>query len=255
MAYGEGLGNNSTNNLGQPLGASGGGMLSEPSAPWYSKLGSSIKDNPALYGSAAGGLLAKLFGGHQQSPMDAANPYFNQMGSTLQQYLSPYIQHGQEAYGHLMDLGGDYRNLISDPTSIMKQIGAGYQQSPGYQNTLNQAMVAAGNQAAAKGLLGTPLQRQQDQTIAANLANQDYNNYMQRALGQYQMGLQGEQGLEGGLYSQGRESAGDLASALASIQAAQAQMAAQQQEAQNQGDSSFWGKLGGAAMSALSSLL
>ena len=52
-------------------------------------------------GLLGGGLLSGLGSlfGDNSNPANAAMPYLNQISPLLQQYLSPYINQGQSAYG------------------------------------------------------------------------------------------------------------------------------------------------------------
>ena len=144
-----------------------------------------------------GGLgLGALFGGSEGSAAPEAGGYLSQIQQMLPQYFKPYQQ-------------------MLDPTALMSKIGAGYQQSPGYQFQLGQAMKGIGQAAAAGGMAGSPMQQQQAAQTATGLANQDYYNYLNQALGLYQTGAGGYRGL-------GED--------LSSILMSQAQLAQLQQE-------------------------
>lgn len=138
--------------------------------------------------------IAGSFLSHQNNinPAEAASPFFNQIPGTIKPYYDPYISAGKESLGSLM---GQYRNLINDPESMLKKVGRGFQQSPGYQYQFNQAMNASNNAAAAGGMLGTPFHQQNSATLANNLANQDYYNYLGNVLGLYDKGLGGMEGI------------------------------------------------------------
>lgn len=168
-------------------------------------------------------------------PSKKAMPYFKQIPGQTAPYYDPYISRGQTSfyqmtdeakklmqglpdlqkqYGSLTGMGPEvqnqYMNLIKDPTSIMNQIGEGYQASPGYQYQVDQATNAANRAAAAGGMLGSPEEQSYLAKDITGLANQDYYNYMNQALGQYGTGLQGATNLYGlglqgqqGLYNQG----------------------------------------------------
>lgn len=156
------------------------------------------------------GFLSGLFGGGDYTnPADAAKPYLDQIPGVLQQYYSPYVDSGKRALG---TLEGQYNDLISDPNSKFSQFASQFSQSPGYQFQYNQGMNAANNAAASGGMLGTPYHQQNASSMASNLANQDFYNYMKNILGMYgqglggmeginQLGFQGAQGLAGGLSS------------------------------------------------------
>lgn len=147
----------------------------------------------------------------------------SQIPGMLPQYFKPYEQ-------------------MLDPSTLMSQIGSHYQQSPGYQFSLNQALKGVGQAATAGGMAGSPQQQQQAASAAQGLASQDYGNYMQQALRLYTTGAGGYRGL-----------GEDLASNLMS----QAQLQQLQQEerdkAKEQRHSDIWGTIGtigGAAATA-----
>ncbi len=138
------------------------------------------------------GMFDSIFGSGGSDPSKKAMPYLQQVPGTVSPYYQPYINAGGNA---LNTLQGQYTNLINNPGGELNQIGSSYQQSPGYQFALQQALYGANNASAAGGMAGSPQGIQNDETLATNLANQDYYNYLNHALGLYGMGIQGEQGL------------------------------------------------------------
>ena len=169
--------------------------------------------NPSTLSAFAG-----LFGGGQNTQYassQAAMPYLNQIGQQIPQYFNPYINAGQQAlpalqhqYGQLLGQGAGIMNqnnqLMNNPGGVMNRIGAGFQQSPGYQFSVNQALGAANRAASAGGMLGSPMEQQNIAGTVTGMANQDYYNYLnhgmsmydtglQNATNMYGMGLQGEQ--------------------------------------------------------------
>ncbi|UCE38414.1 MAG: hypothetical protein JSW00_04080 [Thermoplasmata archaeon] len=208
--------------------------------------GSNLTSELGGIGGALGGLLGGMFGGGQ-SPMDAYNQYASGIPGTLEQYLSPYTQMGQQMIPQMQGL---YGGLVSDPTKVMSQIGSQYQQSPGYQYEMGQAMNAANQAAAAGGMAGTPAAQQQAQQTAQGLASQDYQNFMNQGLNLYGQGLTGLQGLE----TQGFQGAQSLAQALAQAQQAQAMMAAAQAQQKQNESSGFLGGIGSIAGSLISKI-
>jgi hypothetical protein len=183
----------------------------------------------AQLGAGLGGLLAPMFG-TMGNPMEAANPYMNQANAYLkktpgyvQQYLDPYANAGKQAMGTLQ---GQYRNLLSDPNSMLAKMGAGYQQSPGYQYNVDQATQASNNAAAAGGFIGSPQQQQQLAQQIGGIASQDYNQYLNNVMGLYGQGLQGM----GGINQMGYGAAQGATGTLADMLKAQAQNAQSQAE-------------------------
>lgn len=144
----------------------------------------------SLFGAGAG----FLGGGKYKDPSKAAFPYLNQIPGILANTASPYSSAG---VGALPTLQSQFGGLSQDPGARLNQIGAGYHESPGYNFAVQQAMQAARNAAASQGLAGSPQHEQQSAQLASNLANQDYNNWLQQALGLYGTGLSGEQNIYG----------------------------------------------------------
>lgn len=192
------------------------------------------------------GFFDGLFG-KGSNPADAAMPYLNQISGQANQYLDPYFQAGK---GSIPGLQEQYGKLLGDPGALMNKIGGSYQQSPGLQFAIKQAMQGAGHAAAAGGMAGSPQHEQQNMGLANDLASQDYNNWMGNALGLYGAGLQGQQGL----YSGGLQAGNSMADMIAQQLAQQANMAFRGQQEKNSQNNSFWGglgKLGGAALGGL----
>ena len=188
-------------------------------------------------GTGVGALLAQLFGGHQPNPADAAIPYLNKIPGNLSRYLSPYVGSGQNA---LSTLQGQYGGLINNPSSMLAGFGKNFQEDPGYQWNLKQGENAITNAAAAGGMAGSPMHQQQAGQLASNLANQQYQNYLQNVMGLYGQGMAGEQGLNQ-LGFQGSE---DMAQGLAQALMQQANLAYAGQANQNQqqgGTAGAWG--------------
>jgi hypothetical protein len=174
--------------------------------------------------------------GFGSDPSKDAMKYFDKIPGTVKPYYDPYIEAGQRQLPGLED---QYKQLMNDPGARMNQIGAGYQQSPGFQFALQQALQGSGNAAAAGGMAGSPMHEQQNMGIATNLANQDYNQYLQNAIGLYGQGLQGSQGL----YNTGFNASTGLADILANNLANQGNLAYSGAANRNQ----FWGNMAGNA--------
>lgn len=221
---------------------------------------------------ALGAGLGAMFGG-DSNPADAASPYYNQIAPTIRSAYQPYIGAGQQAMGQAQGqynnllgnysgIQGQYNQLMNNPNGFLHQLGSGYQQSPGYQWQLNQAMQGANNAAAAGGMLGSPQHQQQAATMAQGLANQDYYNYMNQALGAYGTGLEGNAGLYGaglsgiqGLMGQGFNASNQMGTDLANALMSQGNLAYSGQANQNQAEGSMWGNLGAGAGMLLGAFL
>ncbi len=190
-----------------------------------------------MAGMMGGAGLGSLFGGN---PADAGMPYLNQLRGQMSDIYGPYMQHGEDMYG---PLSGQLNSLMSDPGGRVNQIGSSYHQSPGFQFQLQQALQAGNQSAAAGGMAGTPQHQQQNMTVANGLANQDYNQYLQNALGEYNQGLGGAQNI----YGIGANAASQYGGNLSSLAGAQAQMAAAGQQSKNEGMGGLLGAFGSLA--------
>lgn len=193
-------------------------------------------------GTAAGGLAQLLFGG--QNPSDAANQYFNQIPDMMKPYYQPYIDSGQNAMGVL---NTQYGNMVNNPTGMMNSIGAGYQQSPGYQYQVNQATGAANRAAAAGGMLGSPSEQQALAGNVNQMANQDYYNYVDRGMQNYNQGIQGYQGMN----TQGYNASNELAQSLANALMTQGSLAYAGQANKNSSKGGGFGDLIGGVASSI----
>jgi hypothetical protein len=158
--------------------------------------------NYAKSGGLGGGLagigsgLYNLFG--YKNPADSSAPYLDkaynnweQLFGNAQQYMNPYIQAGQRA---MPTLENQFNSLINDPTKLMEMIGSKFQASPGYQYNVDQATNAAKNLGAASGMAGSQASQQELASQVHGMANQDFNQFLQNALGQYNTGLRGLEG-------------------------------------------------------------
>lgn len=115
----------------------------------------------------------------------------NEMPSRMES-LSPYINIGGNAVSNLQ---GSYQNLLNDPGALMNRMGGSFKASPGYQYNVDQATRAANNAAAASGFIGSPQHQEQLAKEIGGMASQDYNQYLNNAMGLYGRGLQTAQGL------------------------------------------------------------
>lgn len=191
-----------------------------------------------------------LFGGKKNGGMQDPNNYLQQMQSGNGKYLDPYIQSGQQAnqtlngqYQNLLGnnpseqykslLGNNpsaqyqgllsnnpssqYQELANNPNGVMDRLGSGYQQSPGYQYNVDQATRASNNASSAGGFVGSPQQQAQMAKEISGMASQDYNQYLNNAMGLHSQGLQGmghlyDTGLNGmsNMYGMGLQGMGNL---------------------------------------------
>lgn len=176
----------------------------------------------AAAGSAVGGLISPW-----SNPYNKSMDYLNQIPGTVTPYYNPYIQAGGRS---LNTLENTYNQLLQNPGQTMNQIGSGFQASPGYQYNVEQATNAANQAAAAGGMLGTPEEQQQLAGTVSGLANQDYYNYLNNALGLYGQGLSGMQGIN----QMGYNASDQLARTLKDVLESQSKASMAQQYAENQ---------------------
>jgi hypothetical protein len=184
-------------------------------------------DNSQYYG-LAGGLAGYGVGqamADYKNPYDSANKYYDQIPGQQHQAYDPWINYGQQ--------------LTQHPGERLNEIGQGYHQSPGFQFALQQALQGSGHGAAAGGMAGSPQHEQQNMGIATNLANQDYNQWLQNALGLHNTG-----------YQYGQQAGLQLGDNLSSNSAQRAKLAMERQNAENQHSGGIWGSLLGGAGTA-----
>lgn len=260
---------------------------------------------------ATGGMMGAFNGGGINSILDPAGffrtppnaadagmPYLNQISGMANQAYSPYMQAGQQAMGQLQGQYGQltgtlpglqgqlsslqgqlpglqtqYGNLMNNPGGTVNQIGSSFHQSPGFNFQVNQAQNAANQAAAAGGMLGSPQHQQNIAGTVNNLANQDYYNYLNTAMGAYGQGLQGSQGLYNqglgggmGMYSQGLQgleglnrmgygATNNYANMIANQLGSQASLGYAGQANQNQAQGGMMGNLMGLGGTALAAFL
>lgn len=193
---------------------------------------------PNPFGQIASGIYSMTEG----NPANAANPYYNQVNQQLPGYYQPYTQGGSWAGNKLQDQFG---TLLKNPGQFVNSVGSNYQQSPGLQFQEQQATNAANNASAAGGMAGSPQEQQQLATTVNGLANQDYYQYLNSALGEYNQGLSGTENM----YDTGANSANNLATNIGQNLSNQGNLAYAGQINQNQavggGIGSLIGGIGG----------
>lgn len=183
-------------------------------------------------GTAIGGLagaLSGFFGNKNKNPADAAMGDLNKIEGKVTPQYQPYINAGQNAMPGYQDI---MHQLLSNPQEFMKMLGGGYQESPGYQWKKNQGLGAINNASAAGGMLGTPQHEQEAGELAGHLADQDFNEYMDRVLKGLGMGAAGTEGI----INRGQTASSSLADKLAEILGTKAQYKYAGQAAENQGN-------------------
>jgi len=136
-------------------------------------------------------ILSKLFGGGS-NPADAASPYLNQIPGVGHNSYDPYINAGKTAGQNTQ---GQYESMMNDPTGFINKLMEAYKPSEGYQFQQGQLMRQMGNSAASGGFAGTPMDQMNQAQGTQGLLSQDMQQFLTNALGRYDTGLQGEQGI------------------------------------------------------------
>lgn len=198
----------------------------------------------AIFGS---GNIASGLGGlgnPGKNPADAAMPYLDQISDKGGKPLQPYMDYGEKS---LPVLQNQYESLINGPGKKLNSIGEDFQQSPGFKFALEQALGAANRSSAAGGMAGSPANQQESMTLATNLANQDYYNWLGGATGLYGKGLQGEEGMA----DRGANAGKSMSDLIAQQLSQQANLAYQGEKQKNESSSANWGSIFGGIASAL----
>lgn len=121
-------------------------------------------------------------------PGDDASKYLEQYKREANAAYNPYIEYGMRAMPTLEET---YAMLLNDPAAMQALLGGGFEESPGYEFQMDQAMNAANMAASAGGQLGTPAHQQEAMGYATGLADQDYWNYYNQNYNLFNRGLTG----------------------------------------------------------------
>jgi hypothetical protein len=192
--------------------------------------------------------LAALFGAGGKNPADAGMGYLNQVPGATSQYTNPYLNAGKQATGVLQ---GEYGKDINDPNAQYNKFAQGYEESPGYKFSVDQATKGANQAAAAGGMLGSPAEQQELSKVIQGLSSQDFEQFLSHIMGIYGQGISGQQGM----FNTGAQTANNMAQSAQSNLNNQAQLAYQGQASQNQAQGGGFNQLINGIGSALPSLL
>jgi hypothetical protein len=185
-----------------------------------------------------GGLVSGAMGlfGHHNDPSKDANKYISQIPGQTAPHYQPWEQAG---ISQIPGLEQQYGQLLNNPGEKYNEIGKNFQQSPGFQFALQQALQGANNAAAAGGMAGSPEHELQNMTLGTNLANQNYYNYMGGATGLYGKGLTGSQEMA----NQGQMAGQNYAEQIANTLAQQGNLAYAGTQARNETKNRAFGDL------------
>jgi hypothetical protein len=188
---------------------------------------------------------SELFGSLMNS-LGGGDPYSKEMDEygnvkdLFKNTFNPYMNAGKTLQPELIN---QFSHMMNNPGMMLQKLGENYKQSPGYSFSLNQGLDAANRASASHGMNGTPANQLQLQQIGQHLASQDYNDYLNHALGIFNSGTGGLMNME----NQGFHGAEDYATGMgqyyntmAQLKAAQAQQEAQKKAA----DGGLFGGIG-----------
>jgi hypothetical protein len=175
--------------------------------------------------------LSNLFGGGGSggangNPMNSANPYLNQIPGVAHQGYDDYINQGKDASGKTK---GAYEGMMNDPTGFINHIMENYKTSEGYGFAKDKLTKEMGNTAAMGGVAGTPMDQMNQAEGVQGLLSKDMQQFLQNALGRYDKGLEGEEGIAGRGYS----ASGNLTDALGNALNQQGGLAFQDTQSRN----------------------
>jgi|SRR5882757_7900487 len=171
--------------------------------------------------------LSSLFHGGK-NPANAGMSYLNQIPGVGHNAYDDYINQGKQAGGQLSE---QYQKLFSDPQGFLSELQSGYKPSDAYKYKSGELQKGLGAAAASGGLAGSAYHQQQYGEEADKLLSGDMQQYLQNALGIYDRGISGEQGIA----DKGFQASGSLADLLGGGLTNQANMAYKGVESQNQG--------------------
>ena len=126
---------------------------------------------------------------HQKNPADVAAPYLDQQEDLFTGKNNPWAPEGMQDKG---GLGQQFYNMGTDPTSYYNNIASGYEESPGFQDQLREAQMAASGASAAAGVRGTPGDVLGQGKLAGALRSQDFQNWYNNVMGIHDTGLKGQ---------------------------------------------------------------
>ena len=192
--------------------------------------------------------LSNIFGGgDENSPMNGANTYLNQIPGVGHQGYDSYVNAGQDASGKTKSA---YEDMMNDPTGFINKLMEQYKTSEGYGFEKDQLTKELGNTAAAGGIAGTPQDQLNQGTAIQGLLSKDMQQFLQNVLGRYDKGLEGEEGVA----TRGYDASKQLTDLLGGALNQQGGLAFQNQQQKNQNKNDLWsvfGKALGAGTGAL----
>ena len=173
--------------------------------------------------------LFNMGGNKQQSPFDAAAPYYKKSEDAIKGFAKTYTDRGDAQYEGLNE---QYASMMNDPAAFLEQIMGGYEQSSGYQRSLDEALGAASAAASAGGYSGLPSDQQGQGRLASSMMNDDMSRYIQQVLGIQDRGTGGSQGFYDQGYGAAKSASSDMSNLFGSQGSAAFGQARQDQQSQ-----------------------
>ena len=133
-----------------------------------------------------------------EKAQEQSNQYYNQG----QNYLQPYNQQGQEAYGHVNNA---MQNLMN-PEQLQERFSNSYNTSPSAQYAMQEAQNNGLRGASSMGLMGSTPALQAIQAGTSRIGAEDKDSYIKNMIQQYMEGAH----LAQGIYGQGANAAGQM---------------------------------------------
>ena len=183
-------------------------------------------------------MLSKLFGGGGGgNPMDAANQYLNQIPGVAHQGYDDYINQGKDASGKTKSA---YEDMMNDPTGFINKIMEQYKESEGYGYAKDKLTKEMSNTSAAGGIAGTPYDQINQAEGVQGLLSKDMQQFLENALGRYDKGLSGEEGIA----DRGYDASGKLTDALGGALNQQGGLAFNDAQQKNKNKNDLWSMFG-----------
>lgn len=169
--------------------------------------------------------------------MDNANQYLNQISGVGHQGYDDYINQGKDASGKTKSA---YEGMMDDPTGFINKIMEQYKESEGYGFAKDRLTKEMGNTAAMGGVAGTPMDQMNQAEGVQGLLSKDMQQFLENALGRYDKGLAGEEGIA----TRGYDASGKLADFLGNSLTQQGGLAFQGARDKNQKSQDMWNMFG-----------
>lgn len=171
---------------------------------------------------------AKMFSSfmHPERGYKKGQEQFDKYYNQSQNYLQPYNNQGQQAYGHLNTA---MQNLLN-PSQMHDQWLNNYQQSDASRFAQERARQSGMGAASSMGLMGSTPALQAIQAGTNQIGAEDEQRYIERMIQQYMQGAQ----LAQGIYGQGAQTAGAMSNNANQMGTNSAEMAYGRQNAPGQ---------------------